>query len=73
MSEVVAKNMSFIDRYLTVWIFAAMGFGVLLGNLVITDPAGFFAPMTVGATNIPLAIGLIDLALAWIILSGGLR
>ncbi len=51
--------MSFIDRYLTVWIFAAMGSGVLLGNLVITDPAVFFAPMTVGATNMPLAIGLI--------------
>lgn len=59
MSEVVAKNMSFIDRYLTVWIFAAMGIGVLLGNMVITDPAAFFAPMTVGATNIPLAVGLI--------------
>jgi len=51
--------MSFTDRYLTVWIFAAMGLGVLLGNLVITDPAAFFAPMTVGTTNIPLAIGLI--------------
>ena len=51
--------MSFIDRYLTVWIFAAMGLGVLLGNLVITDPAAFFAPMTVGTTNLPLAIGLI--------------
>lgn len=59
MSESVAKKMSFLDRYLTVWIFAAMGLGVLLGNLVITDPAAFFAPMTVGATNIPLAIGLI--------------
>jgi ACR3 family arsenite transporter len=59
MSETVARNMSFIDRFLTVWIFAAMGLGVLLGNLVITDPAAFFAPMTVGATNIPLAIGLI--------------
>ncbi|MCU0753453.1 MAG: ACR3 family arsenite efflux transporter [Akkermansiaceae bacterium] len=59
MSETVAKNMSFIDRYLTVWIFAAMGAGVLLGNLVITDPAAFFAPMTAGTTNIPLAIGLI--------------
>lgn len=59
MSEAVVKNMSFIDRYLTVWIFAAMGLGVLLGNLVITDAAAFFAPMTVGATNIPLAIGLI--------------
>lgn len=59
MSEAVAKNMSFIDRYLTVWIFAAMGIGVLLGNWVITDPAAFFAPMTVGTTNLPLAIGLI--------------
>ena len=51
--------MSFGDRYLTVWIFAAMGLGVLLGNLVITDPTKFFAPMTVGTTNLPLAIGLI--------------
>lgn len=59
MNESVAKNMSFLDRYLTVWIFAAMGFGVLLGNFVIADPVAFFAPMTVGTTNIPLAIGLI--------------
>ena len=59
MSESVAKNMSFLDRYLTVWIFAAMGLGVLLGTVVIADPAAFFAPMTVGTTNLPLAIGLI--------------
>ncbi len=59
MSEAIAKKMSFLDRYLTIWIFAAMGIGVLLGNLVITDPAAFFAPMTVGTTNLPLAIGLI--------------
>ncbi len=59
MTESIAKNMSFLDRYLTVWIFAAMGLGVLLGNFVIADPAAFFAPMTVGTTNIPLAIGLI--------------
>ncbi len=51
--------MSFLDRYLTVWIFAAMGLGVLLGNYVISDPAAFFAPMTVGTTNLPIAIGLI--------------
>jgi ACR3 family arsenite transporter len=57
--EAVAKNMSFLDRYLTVWIFAAMGLGVLLGNFVISDPAAFFAPMTVGTTNLPIAIGLI--------------
>jgi arsenite transporter len=59
MSDAVAKNMSFTDRYLTVWIFAAMGLGVLLGNFVISNPAAFFAPMTVGTTNLPLAIGLI--------------
>ena len=59
MSDAVAKNMSFTHRYLTVWIFAAMGLGVLLGNFVIHDPAAFFAPMTVGTTNLPLAIGLI--------------
>jgi ACR3 family arsenite transporter len=59
MSDAVAKNMSFLDRYLTVWIFAAMGLGVFLGHFVISNPAGFFAPMTVGTTNLPIAIGLI--------------
>ena len=59
MSETVSKNMSFMDRWLTLWIFLAMGAGVLLGNLIITDPAAFFAPLTVGSTNIPLALGLI--------------
>ncbi|MEO8613934.1 MAG: ACR3 family arsenite efflux transporter [Luteolibacter sp.] len=59
MSTPVSKNMSFMDRYLTVWIFAAMGLGVLLGNFVILNPSGFFAPLTVGTTNIPIAIGLI--------------
>jgi ACR3 family arsenite transporter len=59
MSDTVAKNMTFTDRYLTVWIFAAMGLGVLLGNLVIGDPAAFFAPLTIGTTNLPLAVGLI--------------
>jgi ACR3 family arsenite transporter len=59
MSETVAKNMSFMDRYLTVWIFAAMGLGVLIGNFIIPDPAKFFAPLTIGTTNLPIAIGLI--------------
>ncbi len=59
MSNDIAKNMSFMDRYLTVWIFAAMGLGVLLGSFVIKDPTAFFAPMTLGTTNLPLAIGLI--------------
>ena len=51
--------MSFLDRYLTVWIFAAMGVGVLLGQFVITNPAAFFEPLTVGTTNLPIAVGLI--------------
>ncbi len=59
MSETVAKNMSFLDRYLTVWIFAAMGVGVALARWVIADPEAFFAPMTIGTTNLPIAIGLI--------------
>ncbi|RYD74455.1 MAG: ACR3 family arsenite efflux transporter, partial [Verrucomicrobiaceae bacterium] len=58
-TESVARRMSFLDRYLTVWIFAAMGFGIVLGNFVITDPEAFFAPLTVGTTNLPIALGLI--------------
>ncbi|MGE9266639.1 MAG: ACR3 family arsenite efflux transporter [Verrucomicrobiales bacterium] len=59
MSQNVSRNMSFLDRYLTVWIFAAMALGTLLGHFAIADPAAFFAPLTIGTTNIPLAIGLI--------------
>jgi ACR3 family arsenite transporter len=59
MKASVARQMSFLDRYLTVWIFAAMGLGVLLGTFVITDPVAFFAPLTVGTTNLLIAAGLI--------------
>lgn len=59
MSESIAKKMSFLDRYLTLWIFVAMGIGVLLGNFAIADPEAFFAPVTVGTTNVLIAVGLI--------------
>jgi ACR3 family arsenite transporter len=59
MQESIAPQMSFLDRYLTIWIFIAMGLGVILGQFVITDPTAFFAPLTMGTTNLPIAIGLI--------------
>jgi arsenite transporter len=54
----VAGKLSFLDRYLTVWIFAAMGLGITLGFVA----PGFTAAlnqMSVGTTSIPIAIGLI--------------
>lgn len=52
------KQLAFLDRYLTVWIFLAMFIGVGLGYLYpgIVD---FWSHFEVGTTNIPLAIGLI--------------
>lgn len=59
MKESIISKMSFLDRYLTIWIFVAMAAGVAIGSLWIPDPGAFFAPVTVGGTNLPLALGLI--------------
>lgn len=58
MSNTAKKRLSFLDRYLTLWIFIAMGLGVGLGFAF----PGFVDGMNrlqVGTTSIPLAIGLI--------------
>ncbi|WGK80544.1 ACR3 family arsenite efflux transporter [Vibrio aestuarianus] len=53
-----SEKMSFLDRYLTVWIFLAMAVGVGVGVLF-PQVAQWNESLSVGSTNIPLAIGLI--------------
>ena len=52
------KKLSFLDRYLTLWIFLAMLTGVFSGYLF-PSIAKFWDSMSTGTTNIPIAIGLI--------------
>ena len=51
-------RLSFLDRWLTLWIFAAMALGIALGTLVPAVPQ-MLGAMSVGSTSIPIAVGLI--------------
>jgi len=51
-------KLSFLDRYLTLWIFLAMIIGILIGYFI-PNSAEFIHSFSTGTTNIPLAIGLI--------------
>ncbi|MFJ6265776.1 ACR3 family arsenite efflux transporter [Lysinibacillus xylanilyticus] len=57
-NESLTKQLSFLDRYLTLWIFVAMGIGVLL-SITMPNIGEALESMSAGTTSIPIAIGLI--------------
>ncbi|MET4559773.1 ACR3 family arsenite transporter [Lysinibacillus parviboronicapiens] len=57
-NESLTKQLSFLDRYLTLWIFVAMGIGVLL-SITMPNIGEALESLSIGTTSIPIAIGLI--------------
>jgi ACR3 family arsenite transporter len=57
-SKGIVGRLSFLDRFLTLWIFVAMGLGVGLGYFI-TGTADAINALSVGTTSIPIAVGLI--------------
>src|SRR3989338_8627812 len=58
MNQKLNKKLTFLDKFLTLWIFIAMALRVVVGFLA-PGIAKFWDQLSVGATNIPIAIGLI--------------
>ncbi len=57
-TQAVSRKLSFLDRFLTLWIFLAMALGIVAGHFVPTLQS-WLTSMSYGTTSIPIAIGLI--------------